>query len=47
MDVFRRVFNASRVDAPIPSYGIGFTRLSLSLPIAVSVGTPTYHSMTI
>jgi len=47
MDVYRRVFNASRVDASVPSYGIGFTSLSLSLPIAMSVGTPTYHSVTI
>jgi hypothetical protein len=30
MDAFLRAHNDSRVDAPIPSYGIGFTRLSLS-----------------
>jgi len=47
MDVFFRAHNDSRVDAPILSYGIGFTRLSLSLPIAVPVGTPIYHSVAI
>jgi hypothetical protein len=45
MDVFLCVINASLADASIPAYDTGFTRVSHC--ISVSVGRPTYHSVTI